>query len=120
MCSSGEVPCLNGHTCNATIDACTCGNTPSCVGQPTGEYCDAENGTCKCSPETDACEYPEVCHHVYSLDKPLCLCGFDESCAGKLAGSYCDPVTSECRCSKDVDACIQGQICVNGTCRKYL
>ena len=117
-CASGEVPCLNGHTCNTTTDECTCGVTPSCVGQPTGEYCDAENGSCKCSPDTDACKYPEVCHHVYSLEKPICLCGFTESCAGKVTGSYCDPVASECKCSKDVDACTQGNICVNGTCRK--
>ena len=107
-----EYPWHTGHTCNTTMDAFQCGDTPSCIGQMTGEFCDASKGECKCSEYVDACQYPETCY------QGVCYCGLDPSCVGEETGSYCDG--NKCKCAPDVDACIDkpNGVCVNGACGK--
>ena len=94
-----------------------CGNTTTCLGEMTGEYCDAANGLCRCSMYVDKCRYPEVCR------VEGCYCGYNDSCANQPTGSFCDPINSVCKCTKDVDACTDGKVCVvnedgEGACGK--
>ena len=91
-----------------------CGDQPSCVGQPSGEYCDATNSQCKCSRYVDACPFPEFCNQY-----EFCQCGCGDSCVGNITGGICDTNTGTCNCSENEGACTDGKICVNGTCGKY-
>lgn len=48
-----------GETCSGRL--CKCGEKISCKNRVSGSYCDFANSKCKCSENTDACQFPEVC-----------------------------------------------------------